>query len=255
MTATVRVDAATFVRAREQVLRAVSRDEDAPAVVRCVLFEVDPTGGGGLRLVATDKARLAVSDVPAVAAVEGGHVTALVAAAALEGVVVDGEAGEVTIAVSAAGVSFAAGAGPGDGDGDGAPVEVAAEPGEFPDYAKFLAADARAQVLIVERDTLVSAIEDLPDDEPMQVRFGDDRLELGDVVPVVLPASYDGEVVRLFLDPTFLHDAAVSARGPQLAIEVSDPVSPVVVRGIDDGSFTTLVMPMRSGPSRAGRAT
>jgi hypothetical protein len=79
---------------------------------------------------------------------------------------------------------------PGNGSGDG--DAVPAEPGQFPDYAPFLAADARARTLVVERDALVSAIEDLPDDEPMQVRFAEGRLEVGDVVPVVLPASYDG---------------------------------------------------------------
>jgi DNA polymerase III sliding clamp (beta) subunit (PCNA family) len=39
--------------------------------------------------------------------------------------------------------------------------------------------------------------------------------------------------------------------GPDVLLEVSSPTRPVVVRSADQGSFTTLVMPVQDAPGPA----
>jgi DNA polymerase III sliding clamp (beta) subunit (PCNA family) len=62
---------------------------------------------------------------------------------------------------------------------------------------------------------------------------------------VAIPARYDGPDVHVALDPAFAADAVAAALGPDIVIEVGEALQPVVFRSADDGTFTTLLMPVR----------
>jgi DNA polymerase III sliding clamp (beta) subunit (PCNA family) len=239
----VMVAADAFAGAVEQVLRAVSRDPKQP-VLQCVLIEA---GDGSLRLVSTDRLRLVVCELPVLDGAAASF-RALVPAGALESI--DGDQhGTVTAGVDGAGASLELQLG-------GQTHTLALDRSEFPNYEKFLVADPEAHPLVVDRAALISAIEGLPDGEPLPFRFTEGGLELGDPVAIRLPAVYRGAGISFVLNPAFAHDAAQSAAGPELAIEAASAVSPVVIRSAGDDTYTGIVMPIRtrdSAPLRTRR--
>lgn len=231
----VEVDRSALERARAQVLRAVSEDPKLP-VLGCVLFESDETT---LRLVATDKVRLVLTEVPIG---RGDVLRALVTAADLEAVRLAGQ----VVALSTAGGSLVLAS-------DAGESRLPLAPGEFPDYRRILGeitGDESASTVLVDRDLLRGAIEDLPDDEPLQVRVVAGAIELGELVPVRVPVVHDGPDLVLFVDPRLLHDAVTSAVGSRLALDVTEPLRPIVIRAADDEAFTAVLMPLQVGRRR-----
>ncbi|MFJ6696755.1 hypothetical protein ACIQM4_11845 [Streptomyces sp. NPDC091272] len=63
---------------------------------------------------------------------------------------------------------------------------------------------------------------------------------------VVVRAGGQGPTaVRVAFDPEVLLQAIDAGVGPDVLLEIGSAVEPVVVRSADQGSFTTLVMPVR----------
>jgi DNA-binding transcriptional MerR regulator len=60
-----------------------------------------------------------------------------------------------------------------------------------------------------------------------------------------------GTAPTIAFDPAVLGPAVDVGVGPDVLLEVAGPAEPVVVRSADQGSFTTLVMPMKLAPQRA----
>ena len=237
-TAPITVDGAAFAAALDQVVRAASVDAKE-GVKHCVLVEARSTS---LRLVATDAARLGVSEIEATGRNRASF-SALVAAPPLAHL---GDAvahGEVQIWVERGSLVVAVA-------GQSQSLPIAA--GQFPDYERFLAADPEASTLVVDKAALLAAIEDLPEDEPLSFRFTREGLRLGDIVPITVPAAYEGDELAFALNPIFAHDAVQPAPGTELAIEASSPIAPVVFRPVGGESFTAIVMPVRKGsPGRS----
>ncbi|MER6998612.1 transcriptional regulator, partial [Streptomyces sp. NPDC000410] len=50
--------------------------------------------------------------------------------------------------------------------------------------------------------------------------------------------------LRIGFDPAVLAPALDAGVGPDVLLEISGPAEPVLVRSADQGSFTTLVMPV-----------
>ena len=225
---------------RDQVLRAASTDRDG-GVLRGVLVEASEAS---LRFVATDKHRLVVSDVPIVGG-GGASFRAVLDAATLAELRDDPGNGDVVLSVDARGVSLSIG---------GRSVEVAVLEGDFPDHRAVLrgiTGDADAGPLIADRAAVVDALEELPDDEPLRVQLKSGALEFGQLVPIVVDATYDGSAKSVFVEPTYLHDAVVAAAGPELAVEAVDATSPIVVRTPGDNSYLAVVMPVLVGTARS----
>jgi DNA polymerase III sliding clamp (beta) subunit (PCNA family) len=63
-----------------------------------------------------------------------------------------------------------------------------------------------------------------------------------------VPAIRTGPPLSIAFDPVVLVAALDAGVGPDVLLEVCDPRSPVVVRSADQGSFTTLVMPVLRRP-------
>jgi DNA polymerase III sliding clamp (beta) subunit (PCNA family) len=225
----VTVAAADLRVALARVLPAVSRDRKE-SLLQCVLVEARRDL---VRLVATDRHRLVVAEMGAHGAGDADAVIrAPVRASALEGIDLEPD-GRLGIAL--------------DDDrlviGDQR-VDVVA--GDFPDYERFLAADARTRSLTVERAALLHAIEGGDDEAPLRFRFTAGRLEV-DEPPVPMAASYDGPSVEVLLDAGYAHDAVAAAAGPDVVR------SPVVVRSPGNTSYTAIVMPVRRAEPRPDR--
>jgi DNA polymerase III beta subunit, C-terminal domain len=60
-----------------------------------------------------------------------------------------------------------------------------------------------------------------------------------------VPAEGAGPAAHVALDPAYATDAVAAVRGPDVVVEVADPLRPVVFRAADDGTFTTRLMPVR----------
>lgn len=227
--------------ATRQVASAAARTPVLPALA-CVLLEV---GVGEVRLVASDRHRLAVRVLQARPSSSPAAGTALVPAPALvelAGWVVRHD--EVTLS----------------GDGTHAYLTAAGQTrtlgvvdADFPDYRVVLEALAPAGMrVVVDRLALLELLvaADLP--TPVVLEVGHDRVVLsspdGRLVRT-LEAVCTGTTVRLGFAPGVLAAAVAASVGPDVLLELAAPDRAVVVRSADQGSFTTLAMPTLLQPA------
>ncbi|MGW2260680.1 DNA polymerase III subunit beta family protein [Streptomyces sp. NPDC001780] len=171
-----------------------------------------------------------------------------------------------------------------DGSGHGS-RELPLRADEFPAYREMLAALSPARHrLLVERTALLDAVEGLGDARAVEIRLAEDKAtvsradgpdgadgsddssdsggssgsgdsdgSVGSVGSVgsgtvTLPAVCLGApALRIHFDPSVLAPALDAGVGPDVLLEIASAVEPVVVRSADQGSFTTLVMPV--GPA------
>lgn len=229
------VDAADLGAALDQVLPAAGRDPEQP-VLTCVLVE---GRDGSLRLAATDRYRLAVRDVAAGAA--GGT-------AAFRGLLPAATLGRWRSGLPDAGV-LSVGV---RGDhmvvrGEDVDLRALPVPATFPAYEDVLAAAGDAHAVVASRDALHAALVAFAD-EPgaVLVRVTPGRLALvRRDREVAIDAQHEGPDLDVALDPAFAADAVAAAVGPDVVVEISGALRPLVFRSADDGTFTTLLMPVR----------
>ncbi|WP_431923296.1 MerR family transcriptional regulator [Amycolatopsis tucumanensis] len=120
---------------------------------------------------------------------------------------------------------------------------------DFPDYRAVLdALPVPAQRVVVDRVALRDA---LPADGPAELVLGPDRLAVGGTV---LPAVC-GDELRIGFDPAVLGAALEAGVGPDVLLEFAGPLQVARVRSADQGSFTTLVMPVALGTAGPGSPT
>ncbi|MFJ8885759.1 MerR family transcriptional regulator [Streptomyces sp. NPDC102402] len=231
-----RIGGVELASAVRQVVPAAASDTELPAL-GCVLIEIDD---GEVRLVATDRYRLSMR-VLRPTALDGGPCRLLVHAA---GLIEFGQwaarAHEVTIQV-----------GP-----DGARAHSTSESRAlvttdalFPAYREMLSALAPPEYrVIVDRLALRDAVDRQADAARIALSFACDELivTLADRSDaVVLPAVCHQDLPqRIGFDPAVLASALETGVGPDVLLEISAADRPVVVRSADQGSFTTLIMPV-----------
>lgn len=247
----VRIGGPELASAVRQVVPAVGRDEEHPVLGR-VLVEID---GAEVRLVATDRYRLSLRILnPAAVAgpsrrllLEASELIALAAWATRHP--------EVTIEAGPDGAKARATDGT-DRTGTydkSAARELALSDGQFPSYRDMLSDLAPPQHrVIVDRSALLDSVHTLasgPDGTPgIVLRLGQDKVtvtHLDGSDSAALPAVVLGEPsLRIGFDPAVLAPALEASVGPDVLLEISSAVLPVLVRSADQGSFTTLVMPI-----------
>ncbi|GAA2735485.1 hypothetical protein GCM10010439_60410 [Actinocorallia aurantiaca] len=158
----------------------------------------------------------------------------------------DGSAGIGGLGPGDASGRYGAASGPCGGSGR---WKLRTAEGTFPSYQMIL--DGLPPVrhrVIVARAALVAVLGEQGAQGPFPLSTGGGGLAVGGPGPAgtELPAVCTGPPLRIAFDPAVLLPALEASVGPDVLLEVSSPDAPVVVRSADQGSFTTLVMPVLS---------
>ncbi len=236
-TATVRPAAAGLSTALDAVRFAVGTDPELP-VLGGVLFDL---ADGVLRVVATDRYRLAVAET-AVAGYDGPPVRAVVPAPLVDAMraLLGGE-GSVALTVDGDQVALEAG----DRRTAGACLGH-----DFPDYRRLVRLPAGRRVLVD-----VPAFADAVRRGPVRPGGADD----GSREVSVLKVTDDGSVAvcgdedrgeedaaaPVGVDRRFLLDALAAGGRSELVVEFGAPTAPLAVRRPDDEGTFSLLMPVR----------
>ncbi|MEU8760087.1 MerR family transcriptional regulator [Streptomyces sp. NPDC048659] len=253
----VRFGGVELASAVRQVVPSVGSDVELPAL-GCVLVEIDD---GEVRLVATDRYRLSMR-VLRPTSFDGGPGRLLVRAADLiEFGRWAARVHEVTLQVGPDGARARGGT-------ESRVLVTADDP--FPAYREMLAALAPPQYrVIVDRLALRAAVGSHAGAARIALSFADDELVVSRADhsgtgpgsgsrsgsgsspgSVTLPAVCHEDLPRrIGFDPAVLGPALEAGVGPDVLLEISAVDQPVVVRSADQGSFTTLVMPVALGAS------
>ncbi|MFE2247882.1 DNA polymerase III subunit beta family protein [Streptomyces lavendulae] len=242
----VTLGGAELASAVRQVAPAAGRDPAHP-VLGCVLVEFDEDE---VRFVATDRYRLSLR-ILRPTAVTGPPGRVLVEAPVLVGL--------GGWAARAAEVSQ--GAGP-----PGTPLtlrhpggarEVPVADGTYPAYRAMLGAlealPAPTRRVVVDRTALLASLAACGESPVAVLELGPDRLRVTATGPdrvggesgTELPALCgEAAPVRVGFDPAVLAGALEAGVGPDVLLEIPAAPRPALVRSADQGSFTTLVMPV-----------
>ncbi|MET9319235.1 MerR family transcriptional regulator [Streptomyces sp. NPDC003038] len=228
----VTLGGAELASAVRQVAPAAGQDPAHPAL-GCVLVEFEEDEA---RFAATDRYRFALRTLRP-AAVSGPAGRLLIDADALVGLGAwAARAAEVTLVAGPAGTPLTV-------RHPGGSRTVAVTTGEYPAYRDMLAAlAAPGQRVIVDRAALLAALDACGDTAAVAVELGPDRLLVGDAALSAVRAQ--AEPVRIGFDPAVLAPALEASVGPDVLLEISAVTQPALVRSADQGSFTTLVMPV-----------
>ncbi|MEU4480688.1 MerR family transcriptional regulator [Micromonospora sp. NPDC023966] len=242
MTARLVLSRADLAAAVDAVRFAVGADPELP-VLSAVLLEVEPDG---VRLVATDRHRLAVAR--AGGKVDGPPVRALLPADAVDELraLLDTGAGitpeaYLTVTPDRVEVTVA-----------GRPVTAAALPYDFPDYRRLLhgqVGDAPAHRIPVDVAALRRAV--TAEGAPVLLReyAGVDHevvvlgLDGRGGLSVVGPDTPDG--LRVGVNREYLLDALDAGGRGQLVLELDGAIAPLAVRRPDDEDVFSILMPVR----------
>jgi hypothetical protein len=217
-------------------------------VLGCVLIEVGPQE---VSLVATDRYRLAVRALRP-SSLEGEPCRLLVRVPELR----DAAAWalrrtEAVLEAGPGGARLRAG----DVPDDSWDLPVVA--GAFPDYRQVLdGLPAVRHRIVTDRAALGAALAEAEAvaGGPVVVRAGQDRLTLvppGSGARELAAVCTGAPVPPVAFDPGVLLPAVEAGVGPDVLLEIASPELPVLVRSADQGSFSTLVMPVRTGPAYA----
>ncbi|WP_229402610.1 DNA polymerase III subunit beta family protein [Micromonospora okii] len=239
MTTRIILSRADLAAALDAVRFAVGADPALP-MLSGVLFDTD---GDGVRLVATDRHRLAVSRAPG--RVEGPSARALAPVDLVDRfrALLDADAPEALLRLDGATVAVSV---------DGRDVSGPVLPYDFPDYARLLRADAPAYRIPVDVPALRAALAgatpavvrhegvDLPVTVLGLDGAGGLRVLDGDA-----PADAAPEGVRVGVNGRYLLDALDAGDRGQLVLELDGPIAPLAVRRPDDADAFSILMPIR----------
>ncbi|MFI7641461.1 MerR family transcriptional regulator [Nonomuraea sp. NPDC049400] len=240
--AAVRLGGAELASAVRQVAPAVasaSVREEFP-VLGCVLIEVEREE---VRLVATDRYRLALRALRPFS-VEGDPCRFLVGVSELKNIASQAiRLPDISIEVNRQGARF---------HGAGASRDLPTVDETFPEYRMILDhLPAARHRIITDRTALRQAIAAAGHDGPLTLDADEQHFTLASRGQATSsPAAIcTGPPVRIAFDPGVLLPALDAGVGPDVLLEISSPTQPVIVRSADQGSFTTLVMPIRDEPA------
>lgn len=228
---TMTVDAEALGEAIDQVAPAAGTDPELP-LLHTVLIEARD---GSLRLVATDRYRLAVRDLVA----RGGDRTAfraIVATAALTRIRPTLAPGDVRLACDDHALTVGE---------DPAAGRLPHMPAEYPAYEKLLVGDPDAHSIVVDRTALVQLLEPTLGRDVLRVTVAGDALSIDTEPPQHLEVVYEGPELVVGLRPAFIHYAVTSSVGPEVMIDITEPHRPVVFRSATDSSYICMVMPIK----------
>ncbi len=235
---------ATLADALRQVVRSASTDDAIP-VISGVLMAAE---GTGLRLVATDRYRLAVRDLPGTSVLREGQ-KVLVPSKALAELqrLLTSSGDEVAVRLGERDASFEVGA---------VRLSTRLIEGEFPDYQRLIPS-THANRLVIGKEALLDAVRRvrlLVRDAitPVRVSFRADGIECTVITQEVGQATedvdgkYEGSDLVVGFNPGYLIDGVEAIVGDEVLVETSsDPMRPVTVKATEGDDYLYLLMPVR----------
>jgi DNA polymerase-3 subunit beta len=240
--AAVTLSAGAFAEALRQVVRAASGDDALP-VISGVLMTAE---ADGLRLVATDRYRLALRDLPGTSVLREGQKVLVPSRALSELQRLLSGAAEVTLRLGERDVSF-----------DLARVRLTSRliEGEFPPYQQLIPANYPNR-LVVAREALLDAVRRvklLVRDAitPVRVTFRPDGVECTVVTQELGQATedvdgkYEGVELVMGFNAAYLIDGVEAVTGDEVLIETVDAMKPATIRATEGGEYMYLLMPVR----------
>ncbi|MFC6707015.1 MerR family transcriptional regulator [Flexivirga alba] len=235
---TVIVRGPELASALRQVSPAAAAVPDIP-VLKGVLLQL---GADELTVVATDRYWMAVRSLP-VEETSGPDRPIVVAAGAVAAAVTFAAAHDrVRLRVGDDGATTLE-----SGDNE---LSLPTLDAQFPSYHSVLVSlPPTAGRVTVDRARLATELLQLDDADAVVLTTGTDHLDLrvdGDRHGVRLSAICTGESLTTAFRPSLLLGALEVSIGPEVLLELPAQASrPVVVRSADQGTFTTIVMPVR----------
>jgi DNA polymerase III subunit beta len=234
--------ASEFAEALRQVVRAASSDDTLP-VISGVLMTAE---GAGLRLVATDRYRLAVRDLPGTSVLRENQQVLVPGRALSELQRLLSGAESVTLRLGERDASFEVGQ---------VRLTTRLIEGEFPPYQKLIPENYPNQ-LIVNREALLDAVRRvrlLVKDAitPVRVSLRPDGVECTVVTQELgqatedLDAKYSGTELVMGFNPAFLIDGLEAVGGDEVALETLDPMKPATLQSTESDDYLYLLMPVR----------
>ncbi len=240
-------DAVTLVatelaEALRQVVRAASSDDSLP-VISGVLMTSE---ADGLRLVATDRYRLAVRDLPGTTVLRENQQVLVPGRALSELQRLLNGSESVVLRLGERDASFEVGT---------VRLTTRLIEGEFPPYQKLIP-DSYPNRLFVNREALLDAVRRvrlLVKDAitPVRVSFRPDGVECTVITQELgqatedLDAKYEGTDLVMGFNPSFLIDGLEAVGGDEIVLETLDPMKPASVRSTEGGDYLYLLMPVR----------
>ncbi|MET8697395.1 MerR family transcriptional regulator [Kitasatospora sp. NPDC004723] len=235
------VPARALAEALDAVRFAVGSDPELP-VLSGVLFDLD---GGLLRLVATDRYRMALAEVPVEAPAADASAAAIVPTAladALRALLGSG-AGTAELVLDGTAVGVAV---------DGHRIEGVALGHDYPDYRALIrldpvrrvglpAADLREAVASAPTRTLPSG----PDGAACEVAVL--AVDEAGRLTVAAPAAdaSDQDALRVAVNRDFLLEALPAGAPGQLVLELGGPIAPLAIRTPEHPGTFSVLMPVR----------
>ncbi|GIJ46917.1 hypothetical protein Val02_38030 [Virgisporangium aliadipatigenens] len=231
--AVVSVSAARLAMAFDAVRFAVCRDPALPGLGG-VRFDL---GDGMLRLVATDRYRLAVAGVPAPGT---GALTAPTDLLDAARGILDG-ADDATVTLAADRLTVAA---------NGREIGGVPLPEEFPDYRPLLRAES-AHRHVTDATALRSALTGGPvvpvtrHQDGTRTEVSVLTVDAGGTLRVGSAREEPDARLRVGFNREFLLEAIAAGHGDQLVLELDGPIAPLAVRRPDDVETFSILMPTR----------
>lgn len=237
----VTLQAGVMADALRQVVRAASTDE-ARAVLTGVLLAAEDDG---LRMVATDSYRLAVRDLPESAVLGAGQKVLIPARALGELSRVMGDEEELTVRLGEREATFEAGT---------TRLSTRLIEGDFPNYRNLLPS-SYPNLLTFGKTAMLEAIRRVKilaqDSTPIRLTLGGNTVQLTAITQDVgnaaeeIDATYEGTEMTVAFNPDYLAAGIDAIDSDDVTLATMDPMKPAVLRGVGQGDYLYLLMPVR----------
>jgi len=227
----------------DRVARAASRDEVRP-ILTGVLVQAE---GDSLTMVATDSYRLAVKhtklDTPLSAPLDANvparalrELARLISTAGAETIDISLSRNQVVFTLSDVALSSRL-------------IE-----GQFPSWRQLIPETFDHEVRLPREELLevsrrVSQLAQR--NAPLRFAFAEGELTVAAETPDIgdategMPAPYSGEPLEIAFNPQFLIEGIETVEGDEIAVQISSPLRPGLLRPVGSEDFSYLVMPIR----------